>query len=488
MRLVNLRSQTLTLSRTWQRIAIILCVLTLSVWMGRRPSVLSIALVVVAIGSAVLMSCPELGLIGFLMIVLTVPFAVGTGTQTALNAGVLVAPLLLAVWVLEMVRMQNVKLAPSPVNTPVLVFAASATLSFVSGNLRWNLWADPASLQAQLGGWMVMVLSAGVFLLVGNQIKDIRWLKILTGIVLAAGALYVSGRVLPLIGDIARSIIVDGVTGSLFWVWLVALAGGQAMLNKELNRTTRLALLGLMLATLGVGWFQGRSWASGWAPPLVALLVLVWFRSWRLGLVVTLAVGLAGVLVRGPGISASMPIAAPFLDTASFSEDGVNLATSLVAADRYSIDTRWVAWEIVLTKVLPANPILGLGPSNYYHYTRLYPILGWHVNFNSHNQYVDILAQTGILGLATFSWLMLAIGKLGLSLRERVGEGFARGYVYACLAGLTGTLAAGMLGDWFLPFVYNIGLAGFRASVLGWFFLGGLVAIENMPRSQFEHT
>ncbi len=60
--------------------------------------------------------------------------------------------------------------------------------------------------------------------------------------------------------------------------------------------------------------------------------------------------------------------------------------------------------------------------------------------------------------------------------------GFARGYVYACLGGLAGTLVAGMLGDWFLPFVYNIGLAGFRASMLGWLFLGGLVAVEEMGR------
>jgi len=37
-----------------------------------------------------------------------------------------------------------------------------------------------------------------------------------------------------------------------------------------------------------------------------------------------------------------------------------------------------------------------------------------------------------------------------------------------------------MLADWVLPFVYNIGLAGFRASVLGWLFLGGLVTLEQM--------
>ena len=79
--------------------------------------------------------------------------------------------------------------------------------------------------------------------------------------------------------------------------------------------------------------------------------------------------------------------------------------------------------------------------------------------------------------------MMAALGRLGWRLRASVGQGFARGYVHAGLAGLAGTLAAGMLGDWFIPFVYNIGLAGFRASVLSWLFLGGLIALQHLPIS-----
>ena len=64
--------------------------------------------------------------------------------------------------------------------------------------------------------------------------------------------------------------------------------------------------------------------------------------------------------------------------------------------------------------------------------------------------------------------------------------GFAQAYVYGALGGLVGTLAAGMLADRVLPFVYNIGLTGFRASMLAWLFLGGLVSIEQMVRRQGE--
>jgi hypothetical protein len=47
-------------------------------------------------------------------------------------------------------------------------------------------------------------------------------------------------------------------------------------------------------------------------------------------------------------------------------------------------------------------------------------------------------------------------------------------------------MVAGGLADWVLPFVYNIGLNGFRASILAWMFLGGLVSIEQIIRRQSQ--
>ncbi|HSM56423.1 MAG TPA: hypothetical protein VK879_09745, partial [Candidatus Sulfomarinibacteraceae bacterium] len=82
-----------------------------------------------------------------------------------------------------------------------------------------------------------------------------------------------------------------------------------------------------------------------------------------------------------------------------------------------------------------------------------------------------------------FLWLFAEIGFLGWRLRQRVPEGFARAYVYGVLGGTVGTLAAGMLGDWVIPFVYNVTLNGFRTSVIAWVFLGGLVALEALYRN-----
>jgi O-antigen ligase len=127
---------------------------------------------------------------------------------------------------------------------------------------------------------------------------------------------------------------------------------------------------------------------------------------------------------------------------------------------------------------------LGLGPANYYQYTSMFSIMGYDVNFNSHNQYIDLLAQVGIFGTVVFLWLMAACAKAAWSIRNRASVGFNRAYAYCSIAAIVGMLWAGLHGDWVFPFVYNVGIDGFRASMLAWLFLGGLIAIEQITLKQ----
>ena len=97
---------------------------------------------------------------------------------------------------------------------------------------------------------------------------------------------------------------------------------------------------------------------------------------------------------------------------------------------------------------------------------------------------MDIIAQTGFVGLVLFLCLMIAIGLRGWKLRKLEVDGFSSGYINACLGGIVGMLASGMFGDWFLPYLYNIGIPGFRASVFSWIFLGGLLALGRILNTQ----
>jgi len=65
-------------------------------------------------------------------------------------------------------------------------------------------------------------------------------------------------------------------------------------------------------------------------------------------------------------------------------------------------------------------------------------------------------------------------------LMNKLPDGFAKGYSYGVFAGVLGTVMAAFLVDWVLPFAYNIGLDGVRASILPWIFFGGLISIEQI--------
>lgn len=382
----------------------------------------------------------------------------GTGTETNIGTPMLLLSLLIVLWLFDMVvRQRQLHFFPSRILIPLFVFLIVALISFGIGQLPWFNFARQAPIRAQLGELFIFFLSFGVFILVGHQVRDITWLKRFTWLFLALAAIAISGDLVNEIGRITNHLIYWSVQqGSLFWTWFVALAFGQVSLNRKLSRRWRIVLAIILAAVFYIGFWRNRSWTSGWLPPFVAVIVILWSGFPRL---------------RVPMLIGALLIAT------FYSQKVYGIV--VVGDNQYSITTRLAAWHII-AEIISVSPIFGLGPANYYWYTHLFPILGYSVVFNSHNNYVDIIAQTGLLGFFFFLWFTYEVIRSGWRLRTKVPEGFAQAYVYGALGGLIGTIVAGMLGDWVLPFVYNIGFAGLHASLLGWLFLGGLFALEQM--------
>ena len=394
---------------------------------------------------------PPLGLLVAALAGMMVPFLGPSG----LNVTMMLVALLLGLWLLDIaIGQRQIQFAASRTLWPLLSFLVVATISFVVGQLPWLTFALHAPLGAQLGGLAIIVLSAGTFLLAANQLRDLRWLSTITWAFLAIGALSILVRtVLPALGLPTRNLFQS--VGTVFHIWLVAMAFSQAIFNGDLHRGWRLALGGLVLVMLYVLFVLKFADKSGWLSSFVCIATIIGARSWRAGL-------------------ALVPVAVL---------SALYMWTGLVTTDDYSISTRFDAWSI-MAQIIRISPLLGLGFANYYWYTPLFPIRGYAVSFNSHNNYVDIVAQTGLVGLVCFLWLLWEVGRLGWRLRTDAPAGFARAYVYGALGGLAGMVVAGMLGDWVLPFFYNVGLTGFRSSMLGWLFLGGLVSVEQIVTRQ----
>jgi len=425
-----------------------------------------LGLLVAAVSVIILLRKQALGLVILIIAAMFIPTPEVGGTGGYLIPPILLAVLLLGLWVLNMLaRYRRIKFVRSRTLVPAIALGITAIIAFLNGRILYNSFAQLAPLQAQIGGLAAFIFSIGVFLLAANLIDDEVWLRRIVWVFIALCGFYILGRITPFTGRFIRPLFQYGVDSSSLWIWLVAMTSSQVLCNPQLSRRLRWVLVGILAATIYVSFGLFYDWKSGWLPAMVALFVIIWIGVPRIRVIgIYLAICFSVLYILG------------------------NVSQLITGGEDYSILTRFAAWQIVL-EIIKVNPILGLGMSNYYWYTPLYSVLGYRgVHFSSHNNYIDILAQTGLIGLGLFLWLAYEIGRLGWELHQRVPVGFPRAYVIGVLGGLAGMLVSGMLGDWFLPFVYNVGLHGMRSSLIGWLFLGGLVALEEIYRNKPAST
>ena len=447
------------------KVLIITGVLALSLMVGQivPAKYLGYLLVLIIAFSGVLIyiNYPQLGLLALVAGGLLVNVELGTSTSTSINIVVVLLPMLIGVWFVDrFVRLREIRFTPSRTNPPLIALVVASLLAFGIGQLTWFYYARQAPLLSQLGGLAIFILSAGAYIFTANIIGSIKYLKLLTWLFIFLGMIIVLSKVIPGVGRYVGIILPGGATGSLFWVWLLAILYSQLVINQDLQLFSRLVLIGSIAVTLVVAVYLGFGWKSGWIPPLVAMGVITWLRFRRMRFILTFG-GVVVILLIG---------------------------SELIQSDQYSYVTRIEAWKIILNEIITVNPVFGLGPANYRFYTPLFPIMGYWVEFNSHNNYIDIIAQIGVLGLIAFLWFAWEVWRLGWGLLKKNLGGFSNAYVVGAMGGLVGMLIAGMLGDWVIPFVYNVGLKGFRASVLGWIFLAGLVVIERIDANQNINT
>lgn len=441
----------ISISKQWVQFSIIVTIILMSTTIAYWASGVTLFwLAVLMVGLGVVIALIVQPNLGYLLILVTGMWLPIEG-PSSVHAAVLVIALMLGLWIGDMVIVQRgFRIISSRVVLPVIVFMVISVIAFGMGQIPWFVFANQAPLDSQAGGFAIFMLSAGTLLMTAHILKEERWLQIVVWTFIGLSTIYMVGRALGL--SQMDSLYHRGFTAnSMFWTWFVALTFSQVVFNNQLRTPVRALLAGIVLITFFVAVVQAYNWKSGWIPALVAAGVIMGLRFPRLLLLSVPAVLLGAYF----------------------------LATGAIGSDEYSWGTRLDAWKIVL-EISKVNPVLGLGFSNYYWYTPLFAIRGWAVTFNSHSQYVDLIAQVGILGLLVFLWIFFEVGRLGWKLQQQLPDGFARAYSYGVLAGLAGSLLAAFLVDWILPFVYNIGFSGFRASILIWIFFGGLVSIEQM--------
>jgi O-antigen ligase len=385
-----------------------------------------------------------------------------TGTDSRLVLSLVLALLVTALWVADSLLVRrSFALIPSPLNMPVLAWAVVSVASFAWSMLMRDplVYSYTSFLVVQAGALIVNVLLPLMILLVIQTLKDERWLDTLIWITLGVGAVVIWAGWLGL--PLSR-LYANGTRG-LFGMWVVTMAAAVVLFDQQRPTWQRVAL-----ALLAGAWFHQQfvlhgAWISGWLPMVMALFVLAWLRSKPL-FVLMVVVALAFV-------------------AANASELYLRIVVSNVEEGSMS---RLDIWKMSLGHVV-RHPLLGMGPAGYALYNMTYHPLDAR---STHNNFFDVLAQTGIIGFTIFLWLMATVLRVSHMAYRRLKQRHDMSLALAAgvAAGTVGAMVGMMLGDWVLPFAYNQTISGFDNAVFTWLFFGAVGALEVITRAPMAST
>lgn len=336
----------------------------------------------------------------------------------------------------------------SPVNRPFVAWSVAVVIALIWGIAFRDVqvWVWPSFPFVQLASAVVMVMLPFALLLTGHFLTTERHLKILVGLFLFAGA----------IGVVRRFEIVNIPVniGGMFNLWVIALAGSQALFNARLATWQRAAMATLALVYLVWGVILHVSWMAGWLPGVVAVAVMLVNRSKFAALLTALLV--AGVLIAS---------------LASIDE-------IIAKEDNESGTTRLAAWAANWT-ITKDHLLFGTGPAGYAAYYMTYlPTSA----MATHSNYIDILAETGLVGSAAYLWLWGTLLVVGFRVCYRLrGRGdFLQALANGAFAGAVACVVIMGFGDWVIPFAYTQTIMGFDYTVYNWIFVGTLLVIDRL--------
>ena len=190
------------------------------------------------------------------------------------------------------------------------------------------------------------------------------------------------------------------------------------------------ALAAVMLAALYVSFSRG-AWLGAAAAGL-AMAAALPRRGWLGILLVTLGLGLGWVLAVNNLLPASL--------TSRLAQVGdfinvTNVTGIDITSDNFAIVERLAHWQAAESMVRD-NPWLGVGVGNYEVAYPHYSLINWPLALgHAHMIYLNVLAETGLAGLAAYGILWAAVIALTIRTIGRT-NGLARG------------LAVGLLGVW----------------------------------------
>ena len=333
----------------------------------------------------------------------------------------------------------------------MLMLLISLLVSLIIGRATWNVNIPQLDnfLLVQLAQWAIFALSAGIMWWFCQPSCKVRgsW----KNHALFDHCRWHAGNYQcnPWLEHVDRLTVTVAFIRAPFWVLLTAFTGAELFYQKRAAVTGWSLFLSIvLLSVLYFAFFLNRESSSTWVGVSIVLILLIGMRFRRAGIGLLV---IAGLLLSFGNLSAGIWEFAGG-DDAWFSTGG----------------SRIILIQRVL-EVTQSNPITGLGPAAYRPYANAEPLRYEHIfwiepRVSSHNNYVDLYAHGGVVGLGLFFWFAFETLRVAFRLRRR--SGFISIYANGMFAAWSSALVLMLFADWVLPFVYNIGFPGFQASAI----------------------
>jgi O-antigen ligase len=390
------------------------------------PLSLAAAIVLGSIAFAVTLIRPEYGL--YLLI-----FAVPWGSVREIRLGAMtvgiteaLVGLVLAAWLAKMVATREIKTVHPPLLLPLLIFLGATLLSLtVTLSLQYSL--------KEILKWLEVL---GIYLFVVNVINK-REAKVIVLLILMAGisqallGIYqFFGRVGPegfllfdrfmrAYGTFEQPNPYGGYLGlvlPLAYSLSLGIKGYEAREEGGIRDKGSLSLasyllvalatagLVLMLAALLMTWSRGA-----WLGFIAAFIVMNVVRSRRVAALFALALILLSFAIVMGGLQL-LPetITQRFLDFLPFLE-GVDIRTTEVTPANFAVIERLAHWQAGWD-MFSEHSWLGVGIGNYEPVYPAYALPRWDEPLgHAHNYYLNIAAETGLVGLSAYLILWAAV-------------------------------------------------------------------------------
>ena len=374
------------------------------------------------------------------------PFAAGmklSGPLSLLDVALAAA---LGLWLVDGARRQTLRLRATGPAVAALIYAAALLASALGA-------ADLPQAAAEVVKWLEF---AAVLLLVPQMVRgdqQVRWVAaaIIAGAAAqAALGLYqfvfrigpdwfiILGRFMRASGTFGQPNPFAGFLGLVLPVALSLALHDVGDILRPPRRLGALLRAGLFAgATVLIAAALLASWSRGaWLGAAAGVSVVIVMRSRRaafLSAVVALLVLTAVLLGSLSPTQLPRPVAARLQEVPAFFGVG-NPLEQEVNDDNFALIERLAHW-VAAERMLAAAPLLGVGPGNYAAAYPAYRLPRWEEPLgHAHNIYLNVLAETGIVGFAAFVVLWSTVVVFVLRRRN------------AAQATFTSALAVGILG------------------------------------------